>query len=320
MTEAIHYDVIGDIHGRFDKLCRLMELLGYELGKGGFLPPPGRMALFLGDLIDPKPGHAQPGGVRQTLLAVKAMCDSGTALCLMGNHELNALYFHHRGPDGRWLRVHGDKNFLMHQGTLDDFQDYIEPGSEWQTIWLPWLRELPFYLDLGGIRAVHASWNSDFIQWIGDRNFGDEAFFVAGATRANPEGDALETLLKGVEVQLPAGVSFRDHTGSVRKRIRAKWWEFPRPGIRYDELVFPPDRELPNIPVQEGAFDHIPGYPAEAPPVFFGHYLKPADSPLVPECGNVACLDYGAAKDGPLVAYRWRGENHLTPENYFSQL
>lgn len=50
--------------------------------------------------------------------------------------------------------------------------------------------------------------------------------------------------------------------------------------------------------------------------MFFGHYFKPADSRLHPESDNVACLNHSAAKDGPLVAYRWKGEAKIKPEHY----
>lgn len=70
------------------------------------------------------------GGVRSTLLAVKAMCDRSDALCIMGNHELNAIYFHSKDPDEKWMRHHGDKNVRIHQGTLDDFPDHKDPSSE----------------------------------------------------------------------------------------------------------------------------------------------------------------------------------------------
>jgi hypothetical protein len=56
--------------------------------------------------------------------------------------------------------------------------------------------------------------------------------------------------------------------------------------------------------------------PLDAPPVFFGHYLKPGKSPLSPERHNVACLDHAAAKDGPLLAYRWKGESEIKPQHY----
>jgi Calcineurin-like phosphoesterase len=55
------FDIIGDIHGCFDELTRLLEALGYQ--KGGAAPdvepwrhPDGRKAVFLGDLVDRGPG------------------------------------------------------------------------------------------------------------------------------------------------------------------------------------------------------------------------------------------------------------------------
>lgn len=313
-----HYDVIADIHGRFDKLETLMDLMGYRREGDGFVPPAGHKALFLGDLIDPKPGHALPGGVRATLQAVKVMCDASRALCLMGNHELNAIYFHSKGPDGKWLRHHGDKNIRMHEGTLADFPEHMDPAGEWLAVWLPWMKRLPFYLDLGVFRAVHATWHPEFIERLNGRNLGDHTFFLAASDKSSPEGEALEVLLKGVEVNLPDGVRFADHSGASRGKIRARWGVLPDSGIGYDGLVFPSNPSIPADPVRAESFAQIPGYALEAPPVFFGHYFKPADSPLHPERHNVACLDHSAAKEGPLVAYRWNGGATINPEHFIS--
>lgn len=316
MKNETRYDIIADIHGRYDKLSSLMERLGYTKVGDGFIPPAGHKALFLGDLIDPKPGHALPGGVRSTLRAVKSMVDAGHALSLMGNHELNALYFHSKGPDGKWLRIRGSKNIAMHQGTLDDFPDHDDPGSEWQNIWMPWMKRLPLFLELEGFRAVHATWHPEMIARIDGRDLQSPDFFLKASNKHTGEGEALETLLKGVEVELPDGIRFTDHTGASRGNIRARWWEQPDSGIGYDGLVFPANPTMPSDPVSEEAFDQIPGYELDAPPVFFGHYFKPANSPLLPERHNVACLDHSAAKEGPLVAYRWKGETTIKPEHY----
>ena len=40
MKNAMHYDIIGDVHGRFDKLTTLMNRLGYQKDGDGFVPPP----------------------------------------------------------------------------------------------------------------------------------------------------------------------------------------------------------------------------------------------------------------------------------------
>ena len=325
MQNQPHYDIIADIHGRFDKLAALMNHLGYTKSGDGYIPPAGHKALFLGDLIDPKPGHPFPGGVKATLQAVKAMCDRGDALCLMGNHELNAIYFHTADPQGHssdpdrnWLRYRGSKNKRVHEGTLADFPDYEDPCGEWLTLWIPWMKSMPFTLDLGGFRAVHACWHEEMISRIEGKSLHDEAFLLAAADKANPEGEALEVLLKGVEVPLPPGATFQDHTGAIRGEMRARWWELPDSGIFYDGLVFPANPDIPSVPVTEECFAQIPGYAMDASPVFFGHYFKPAHSSLQPEQHNVACLDHSSATGGPLVAYRWKGEASIQPQHYIT--
>ncbi|RYD21668.1 MAG: hypothetical protein EOP88_10570 [Verrucomicrobiaceae bacterium] len=178
------------------------------------------------------------------------------------------------------------------------------------------MMRLPFYLDLGGIRAVHATWYPELVARVEGRSLEDGAFFLAGATPRTPEGEALEVLLRGLSIPLPQGTSFLDHSASPRTRIRARWWESASEGVGYDALIFPANPDLPALPVDAQALALIPGYPEDAPPVFFGHYLKAADSPLAPERHNVACLDHGGGSHGPLVAYRWNGERHIRPEGY----
>lgn len=60
MDDITHYDIIGDIHGLFDKISAPMEQMAYARDGDGFVPPAGHKALFLGDLIDPKPATGWP--------------------------------------------------------------------------------------------------------------------------------------------------------------------------------------------------------------------------------------------------------------------
>jgi len=312
------HDIIGDIHGRFDKLQNLLVHLGYEHDGVSHVPPAGHRTLFLGDLIDPKPGHAMPGGVRATLQAVKAMVDGGHAQVILGNHELNALCFHTLSPTGRPLRAHGSRNIRTHQGTLDDFPDHADPASEWRTLWMPWLKSLPLFLDFGYLRAVHACWHPRHLEFLTGKSLADDDFLLASSDKANPEGEAIEAVLKGLDLPLPPGYQYQDNTGIPRRRFRARWWEHPQPGTYCSELVFPADDRIPPLPVATDALPEIPGYPDEAPPVFFGHYFKPTDETPGPERANVACLDHGASVGGPLVAYRWQGERELKVERFVS--
>ena len=90
------FDIIGDVHGCYDELVGLLTQLGYTVTDGADGPrvqaPPGRTAVFLGDLIDRGPDT--PG----VLALVMAMVDDETALCVPGNHEIRL---------GRWLDGRG---------------------------------------------------------------------------------------------------------------------------------------------------------------------------------------------------------------------
>jgi predicted MPP superfamily phosphohydrolase len=107
------YDVIGDIHGHADELHALLAKLGYENRKGTHTHPEGRKVVFLGDYIDRGPQ------IREVLQTVRGMVDSGNAHAILGNHEVNALWFHTIGPKGRPLRTHTDNRIKQHQATRD---------------------------------------------------------------------------------------------------------------------------------------------------------------------------------------------------------
>lgn len=316
MNDRFDFDIIADIHGRFDKLTALMARLGYGKTGDGFTPPVGHKALFLGDLIDTKPGYPFPGGVRATLRAVKAMGDRGDALCLMGNHEFNAILFHTNGPDGKPLKIHGSRNLLTHQGTLDDFPDHADPTSEWRMVWLPWMKTLPFAMDRDGFRAVHACWHPEYLARLDGRSMEDHGFLLASAEKFTPEWEAVEAVLKGIEFPMPAGQFFIDHAGREHRQFRARWWDAPDDDALCSELIFPASAQVGPVPIDPAARAMFSPYPLDGCPVFFGHYFKPADSRVRPERHNVACLDHSAATDGPLVAYRWKGKASIKPENY----
>jgi hypothetical protein len=96
------FDVIGDIHGEFDKLIELLGHLGYQ-DKAGAYRHPDRTAIFVGDLIDRGPKQLA------TVDLVRGMAEAGTAQCIMGNHEFNAIAWATPDPDkpGDFLRPHG---------------------------------------------------------------------------------------------------------------------------------------------------------------------------------------------------------------------
>ena len=80
----MNFDVIGDVHGEFDKLVELLAHLGYSESDGVWAHP-SRTAIFVGDLIDRGPKQLE------TVHLVRAMVESGGAQCILGNHEFNAI-------------------------------------------------------------------------------------------------------------------------------------------------------------------------------------------------------------------------------------
>jgi protein phosphatase len=80
------FDIIGDIHGCLDELVELLTTLGYQVSSDlTVIPPAGRKALFVGDLVDR--GPATPG----VLKLVMGMVAAKTGLCVPGNHDIKLM-------------------------------------------------------------------------------------------------------------------------------------------------------------------------------------------------------------------------------------
>ena len=92
------FDIIGDVHGCCAELEALLVQLGYRIAGEKVEPPPGRKAVFVGDLVDRGPNA--PG----VLALVMRMVESGVALCVPGNHDARLV----RALQGRKVqRTHG---------------------------------------------------------------------------------------------------------------------------------------------------------------------------------------------------------------------
>lgn len=320
-------DFIGDIHGHYDELVVLLKKLGYEERGGAFrYPGDARTVIFLGDYID------RGSRVRDTVNLVRAMRDAGSAVALMGNHEFNALSFwHENGAGGRpiksirggYLREHTFNKVAIHVKTVESYRGR---KAEFQEM-LDFLKTLPFYLETDLFRAQHACFDlkcADVLKAEGIRSFMDGDFdeLIARANDKNDEYDdslywPISLFLKGPELDLPEGVTFRDAEGVLRKRTRIRWWICPK-NKNLQELSFQPGVELPprEVPLEIQTRDF---YGENERPVFFGHYWLTGMPELIRD--NVCCLDYSVAGyrgDGRLVAYRFDGEQKLDNRKFVS--
>jgi hypothetical protein len=301
------YDFIGDIHGQLGKLTDLLLLLGYEHHPvtGVWHHPGGRIAVFLGDLVDRGPE------VRAVVRTVRDMVEAGTALAIMGNHEFNLILYHTPAPWGGWLRTHTADHTRQCAATLAAFNGCEEELADH----LEWMKQLPATLELAGCRAVHACWDAGRLPLVAGRTLLDEAFLLACGTPGTPEHQAMENLLKGAEMPLPPGITFEDKDGTARTAVRARWWNLHEP-MTLAGLIMPPGCAVVDEPVLWEHLRHLPCYAEDAPPVFFGHYWLPPTMEKAPLAPNLACLDYGAGRNGPLTAYRWNGETRLTADAF----
>jgi hypothetical protein len=297
-------DIIGDVHGQFDKLVALLTNLGYRDG-GGAWRHSSRSAIFVSDLIDRGPKQFA------TVDLVRRMVAAGAAQCVMGNHEFNAIAWATPDPDnpGEFLRPHGKAgNLQQHQAFLSEFEGTPEYGEV-----IAWFKTLPLWLDLGGIRVVHACWHQESIDLLrkamGSGARLTDKMIEDGSRKGDPIYKAIETVCKGPEVELPAGMTFKDKDGKIRNEVRVKWWQEDLSTYR-KAAQGPPEEvaKIPNLPMPA----EWTGYPYSGPPVLFGHYWFTEKPKVISP--RFACLDYSAARDGPLVAYRWDGEEELSSE------
>lgn len=153
----MNYDIIGDIHGRQDKLDALLRRLGYREHRGAWRHP-DRSAVFVGDLIDRGAHQAA------TVDRVRRMVDAGAALCVMGHHEFNAIAWITPDPQDprEHMRPHGKPgNLAQHRAFLAEVE-----GKPLHRELIDWFRTPPLWLDLAGMPVVHACWNEPYMAAI----------------------------------------------------------------------------------------------------------------------------------------------------------
>ncbi|WP_449412079.1 metallophosphoesterase [Pandoraea soli] len=306
------YDIIGDVHGQAYKLRLLLNQLGY-VDRAGAFRHPERTAIFVGDFIDRGPHQLE------TLDIVRRMVDAGNALAIMGNHEFNAIAWYLRDPDqsDEYLRPRkgevGEKNRHQHAAFLAE----VEHNPDLHAEIIDWFLTLPLWLELPELRVVHACWHPSYMVEIEPAlkpgRLLDDVMMVTTSRKGTKEYHLVETLLKGIEVRLPAGCSFLDKSGITRHEARIRWWDATATTYRQAALVpLETKAQLPDVEVPDEA---RLGYSDEKP-VFFGHYWMTGQPEILSP--TAACVDYSAGKDGPMVAYRWNGELALSSGNFVS--
>ncbi len=312
------FDIIGDIHGYASKLEYLLKGLGYE-EKQGVYSHSERKAIFVGDLIDRGPEQMK------TIDIVYKMVTNEHAFAVMGNHEFNAIAYSLFDKDkADFLRPRlgkqGHKNYHQHQEFLKEVgQDTLLHKEK-----INWFLTLPVFLELEDFKIIHACWHQPMIEYAQQKlkdgkYLTEELMYEAckdGKTLSmeTKKEDfnlfmAMETLMKGIELDLPNNHSFVDPHGITRKKSRIAWWDMPNKNeqglVNIKDLLLLPDSHLellPNNLHMEYNNDFFP----KRKPVFFGHYWREGETNILND--HCICVDYSAGKGKDLVCYSYDTE------------
>lgn len=211
------YDIIGDVHGCAAELSTLLRLLDDLEGA----QCDQRLIIFVGDVIDR--GSAQ----ERVLSLVQDLEAQGKAVCLLGNHEYNAVM------RSLGLRKKEDK---AHAAFL---REYPQGSARYREA-IAWMKRRPWFFTVPGLSVIHADYNLSMLQQLAPyldeqhRPLNDEVFRLSA--RGAPLFAAVEEVLKGGELVLPPGFAITDKEGNVRHELRVKWW-LKDPGS-YEEAAF----------------------------------------------------------------------------------
>ena len=303
------FDIIGDVHGHADRLRSLLSTMGNREQRGVW-GHRDRTAVFVGDLID------RGSGQLETVRMVQAMVDAGSAQMVLGNHEFNAVAYATVDPVRLdYCRPHNEKHTSQHEAFLSD----VPFGSPLHRSIIDWFTTIPMWLDLDGLRVVHACWSADHIEHLesvaGPGNTLTERIVIDGTTKDTPTYRAIEAVLKGPEVELD-GVWYVDKDGHTRDHARLRWWDSEATTLRTATMIphgtqlhDPHDRPIDALPDRQLSDDEMQLYTGPEP-VLFGHYWWRKES-AEPINTLATCLDYSVAKNGVLRAYRWDGEDEI---------
>lgn len=294
------YDLVGDIHGFDEPLVALLEKLEY-VNIRGVWQHPTRTLISLGDLVDRGPGQTKVVDI------LKNMQQNGKAIVIMGNHEFYAIGWDLKGPNGKPMRPHSEKNYNEHRAFLEQ----APQGSPWYKDTIAWFKTLPVFYENEYIRCVHAAWHEEHITRLKCHTNSDGV--LNDSVWADPYGidlsfyKSLEYCLNGPKLNLPDNAFFIDSNNRKRTKIRLKWWDLSaNPTYRTACTSVPNPEQLPNEHIALSSLPLING----VKPIFFGHYWMQGEPTLMKH--NIACLDWSVVqKEGCLAAYRFDGEQTL---------
>lgn len=142
------FDIIGDVHGCFDALKKLIRKLGYQQDEEGhYFHPDKRMAIFTGDVVD------RGEQSLEVLRLIMQMERDNAALMVMGNHDERLLRY-----------LEGSKVEVAH-GLETTAREMEAADAKTREEIAAFLQKQPAYLwlDKGSLVVVHAGIKRAFL-------------------------------------------------------------------------------------------------------------------------------------------------------------
>jgi hypothetical protein len=288
-------DFIGDVHAHIDKLKELLGHLGYVHREWTWRhPDPDRSACFIGDIINRGPCQVE------TYVIVRSMVEAGSATCILGNHEFDAIAMSTPHPKTGWPMLDSSDRNLWR---FHEFHRQVGEGSKLHGEIVRWFKTLPLWIETDAYRAVHACWHpasaAALASLVPDGHVRQDAWNVILDIETEV-GRAADMLVRGPHVP---------SRNPAFPPVRLRWWMQDAATVRLAAVpAADVDRETGLLP-----FDAAP-YRDDGKPLFFGHYGVEGRHEIVGR--NAACVDHYAGERRELVAYAWRGENVLTAEGF----
>ena len=141
LSEKGPFDLIGDIHGCYDELKNLLEILGYVFhSEFKISHPDGRKVIFLGDLVDR--GPKTPEVLKLVMNTVEAQA----GFCVPGNHDLKLM-----------RKLRGDKVSIRH-GLAESLEQLEKETPEFVAQVVQFIQGMTshYVLDDGNLVVAHA--------------------------------------------------------------------------------------------------------------------------------------------------------------------
>ncbi|MES2948826.1 MAG: metallophosphoesterase [Pseudomonadota bacterium] len=143
-------DIVGDIHGEYDALLGLLQHLGYDT-QGQH--PQNRTLVFVGDYCDRGPNSPA------VLALVQNLVESGRAVAVLGNHEINLLREEAKDGSGWFFDARVQKD-------QEKYAPYRRQNYEERARIVAFLSSLPIGLERDDLRVIHAAWQADEIDAV----------------------------------------------------------------------------------------------------------------------------------------------------------